>query len=238
MNAFKAGFVGLIGQPNAGKSTLLNLLVEEKVAIVNPKPQTTRRRVLGIVNTNQAQAVLVDAPGFVNAQDGLNKFLKDELEQVVDSADALLVLLNLDERKFENLEKIIGIAVASRKPWVPVITKTDLKDRIRRIPIIERELDKHGVRPLLVNQKDFSVDHRDEILESLLRILPSSAGPLYDLEMYTPHSYRELVDEIIREKCFEAVDKEVPYQLAVRVRAYDEVSSKKLEWPLVKTSKN
>ena len=96
MNNFRAGFVALIGEPNAGKSTLLNTLIQEKVSIVNEKPQTTRRRVMGILSSPRAQLVFVDAPGVVRSETGLNRFLQDEAKNVVQQADAVLLLLAAD----------------------------------------------------------------------------------------------------------------------------------------------
>src|SRR6185437_8403796 len=94
---YKAGFVGVIGLPNSGKSTLVNGLVGEKVSIVSSKPQTTRRRQLGILNRPHAQMVFVDAPGMLSAESGLNRFLMEEALDIVAKSDVLMAVLNVDE---------------------------------------------------------------------------------------------------------------------------------------------
>src|SRR5215475_12388779 len=103
--SYRAGFVGVIGLPNSGKSSLVNRLVGEKVSIVSSKPQTTRRRSLGILSLPEGQLIFVDAPGFLKAGKGLKHFLMEEAEDVVAGADALIVVLNIDESEPENLKK-------------------------------------------------------------------------------------------------------------------------------------
>ncbi|MBX9768253.1 MAG: 50S ribosome-binding GTPase, partial [Bdellovibrionales bacterium] len=106
---FRAGFVALVGVPNAGKSTLANILVGEKFTIVSKKPQTTRRRTLGVVNRPNSQLVLMDAPGVINATKGLNQFLASEWEDVIQSADALLLVLNIDSKSADQAERLVEI---------------------------------------------------------------------------------------------------------------------------------
>jgi len=174
---FKAGFLGLIGQPNAGKSSLLNFLVKEKVSIVTSKPQTTRRRIMGVWTADEGQIVFVDAPGLVKSTSGLNNFLEREAHDVIRSSDAVIAVLSLDEATAERNEEILDLVAKSKKPWIGIVTKTDLKD----------------------------MEH-----------------PLYDSEMYTTENVRDLAEEIIREKCFESLNYEVPYQIAVQIRKFDE----------------
>lgn len=134
---YKSGFLGIIGQPNAGKSSLLNFLVDEKVSIVSEKPQTTRRRIIGIWQSNEGQIIFVDAPGIIQTDKGLNGFLAIESKDVIQQSDALIVVLSLDEKKQEDAEQIIKMAVNSGKPWVAVITKLDLVDKIHRLSILK-----------------------------------------------------------------------------------------------------
>src|SRR4051812_19024969 len=125
MSQFRAGFVALIGEPNAGKSTLLNLLVGEKVSIVTEKPQTTRQRVTGILTTKQSQLVFVDSPGTLRSTSGLNKFLQDELTDVVANADVILALLASDATE-GSAKHLLELIQKEGKPFVAVITKSDL----------------------------------------------------------------------------------------------------------------
>ncbi|MGZ3745017.1 MAG: GTPase Era [Pseudobdellovibrionaceae bacterium] len=222
--SYKAGFLGLIGQPNAGKSTLMNYLVSEKVSIVTEKPQTTRRRVLGVWSSEEGQIVFVDAPGLINADKGLNGFLAKEAEDVIGQSDAILAVISLDEKNAEDAEKVIKMVSGSQKPWVGVITKSDLVEKQHRIMILKKMIEEAGGKALQVSAKDMEADpeNREAILLELLALLPESPAPLYDVELFTPHNTRDLVAEIIREKCFEFVHQEIPFSMAVRILKFDE----------------
>lgn len=228
--SYKSGFVGLVGLPNAGKSSFLNRVIEEKVSIVTAKPQTTRRRVLGILPIEESQGqkgqiVFVDAPGFIKSTSGINPFLRGELEDVVKTSDALLAVLSLDEKTPEQIDEIIDLVVASKKPWIAFINKTDLIDKAHRLPIIIEKVKAKGGAYVagtctheegvpLQALKDFFLSH-----------LPESGGPLFDTEIYTPHTIRELCSEIVREKCFEHLHQEIPYSMAVHILKFDEKPS-------------
>ncbi|MCX7674574.1 MAG: GTPase Era [Bdellovibrionaceae bacterium] len=230
---FRAGFVGFIGLPNAGKSTLLNALVDEKVAIVSPKPQTTRRRHLGIVTLKQGQVVLVDAPGLVRADRGLNAFLRQEAEEVMAESDVLLAVLNTDASSPEVLEEVVQLVHRSGKPWFVVLTKVDLPEYARRREKMESlfapltQKDGEPVRSLEFSsswsQADL-VDFKARFWECALALLPEMPAPLYDPELFTPHTQRELVAELIREQCFLQLEQELPYSLAVRIRSFQETT--------------
>ena len=218
---YRAGFVGLIGLPNSGKSTLMNALVGKKVSIVTSKPQTTRRRVMGLISEKDFQIVFVDAPGVVKAKSGLNLFLREEAEDVISQSDALSAVLNIDERRAEHLEEIVQMVKASGKPWIALMHKTDLP-QLHRPQILREKLALLGV-PIaqgssLVEPKAV----REILLESLLTLIPDAKATLYDEEMYTLSSTRELCAEIIREKCFELLHQEIPFGLAVKIQRYAE----------------
>jgi GTP-binding protein Era len=219
---YRSGFVGLIGQPNAGKSTLMNFLIDQKVSIVTSKPQTTRRRVVGIQNISDAQIVFVDAPGIIKAEKGLNAFLVKEAEDVMKESDVILAVLNIDESSSDQLDKIINLAKTSGKPWMGIITKTDVKEKAHRILILKDMVEKQGVKCLQISSLKCGQEFRESILFEISRLLPLSVGPLYDENMYTTENVRQLCSEIIREKCFEKLNFEIPYQLAVNIRKFDE----------------
>jgi len=223
---YRSGFVGLIGLPNAGKSTLMNLLVKEKVSIVTPKPQTTRRRVLGIVSTDEGQAVFVDAPGVLKATKGLNAFLAKEAEDVIQQSDVLIAVLAVDTEKKEQAEEIIEMILKSSKPWFAVITKVDMSELLRRREALRELCVKHksclGVIEASSQWGKESEAVRKEILRLCFTKLPESKAPLYDIELFTPHNVKDLVAEIIREQCFEVLHHELPYQVAIRIQKFDE----------------
>lgn len=225
--SYKAGFIGLIGQPNAGKSTLMNFLVSEKVSIVSAKPQTTRRRILGIWSTDAGQVVFVDAPGVIRADKGLNGFLAQEAEDVIRSSDALIAVVSVDEEKPEDAERVIEMVAKSGKPWLGVITKTDITEKAHRLMILKKMIEDKNGKSLSISvnalKKDAeAAEDREAILIELLSLLPDSPAPLYDIELFTNENVREMVAELIREKCFELLHHEVPYSLAVRILKFDE----------------
>lgn len=218
---YRAGFVGLIGLPNSGKSTLMNALVGEKVSIVTAKPQTTRRRVMGLVSSENYQVVFVDAPGVVNAKSGLNMFLREEAYDVISQSDLLVAVLNIDEKSPEALDEIISLVVESGKPWIAVIHKTDLPE-LHRPQILRSKLSELNVPVVQGSALHEGDSLRESLLEHIVPKLPNAEGPLYDEELYTLSSTRELCAEIIREKCFETLHQEVPFGLAVRIQRFDE----------------
>jgi GTP-binding protein Era len=217
----KAGFVSLVGLPNAGKSTFVNALIGEKVGIVSAKPQTTRKRVIGIYNEPDLQACFVDSPGYVEATTGLNAYLKDELKAVIKDGDLLIAVLNLDARKLEDLLALAEMAANSGKKWFAVITKMDI-DKDLRSERLRTELLKYNVPVLNVSAVKRPERLRELILPLVREMLPENPAPFFDNESYTTQNIRDLVAEIVREKCFEALHQEVPYGLAVKVLKYDE----------------
>lgn len=215
----KAGFVGLIGLPNSGKSTLMNAMIDEKVSIVTPRPQTTRRRVHGIWSDECTQIVFVDSPGLVASKPGLFDFLAKEAKEVMSESDALIAVLSLDLKSAEEAQSILELVAASKKPWIAVINKVDLSDLGHRVLILKDILSKYEVPVLTissVNQDTFQKEFRGLILEEVQKILPESPSPLFDPELYTTEKMRDLVCEIVREKCFLNLKDEVPYSIAVR----------------------
>lgn len=222
--SYRAGFLGLIGQPNAGKSTLMNYLVDEKVSIVSNKPQTTRRRILGIWSTDNAQVVFVDAPGVVASDKGLNAFLAQEARDVIADSDALLAIVSVDEAKPEDAEQILDMVKASGKPWIGVITKSDIEEKAHRIMILKRMIEERGAKAFSVSVKESKDDNeeREAMLIEFANLMPESPAPLYETELFTNENVRDMVTEIIREKCFEILHQEIPYSLAVRIIKFDE----------------
>lgn len=233
-NNYKAGFVALVGQPNAGKSTLMNRLVKEKLSIVTAKPQTTRRRVIGIVNADQGpqqgQVVFVDSPGFIKANKGLNSFLAKEVLDVFESSDCLIAVLSVDEKEPKGIQQILDLIKESGKKWIAVINKVDKVDLHSRVTKIREMIEKTKVgTPVFEFSSTWKQDADpviQQIVQAALVHLPDCPEPLYDVELFTPHTTRELAAEIIREACFEELTQEVPYSIAVRISKFDEDSSK------------
>lgn len=224
---YRAGFLGLIGQPNAGKSTLMNFLVKEKVSIVSAKPQTTRRRILGLWSGQEGQIVFVDAPGVLDVEKGLNGYLAKEAREVIADSDALVAVLSVDAAKPDEAEQTLKLVAESGKPWLAVITKTDITGKAHRIMILKDQVEKFGKKALSISalSQDSEIDQdRDALLAELLAMLPEAPAPLYDIELFTPETERTLAAEIVREKCFEFLHQEIPFGLATRIIKFDEAA--------------
>lgn len=228
----KSGFVALVGLPNAGKSTLVNSLIGEKVGIVSRKPQSTRRRVVGVYNDSDSQICFVDAPGRVRSNSGLNHFLQEELNAVVRASDVCLAVLNLDAKKIEDLLAITDLVQSSAKPWAIFISKTDMDSGHRLFRLQETLKERYSVNgqfsiPIVSgNLRSLGSDEgprwKSSLLPVLKNMLSDSPARLYGNDLYTTQTTRELTEEVVREKCFDYLHEEIPYGLATQVRKYDE----------------
>jgi GTPase len=225
----RAGFIGMVGLPNSGKSTLVNALVGEKVAIVSSKPQTTRKRVLGILNKTglknsgldgaDAQFVFVDAPGKIQDQKGLNAFLKQEYASVLLESDILIAVLNVDAPKFTYLEAIVNEVKDTGKPWLAVITKDDLPHPHRTVRL-RSLVAECGVPCIAVSATRRAEQMKELLLPLIEEKLPQSPAKLFDDEQFTDQSERDIVAELVREKCFQTLHDELPFGLATKVMDY------------------
>lgn len=221
---YKAGFVGIVGQPNAGKSSLLNVFVEDKVSIVTAKPQTTRRRIMGLLSKEQGQIVFVDSPGFVKSSKGLNYFLEKEAKDVMDSSDVLIVLLSVDEKKPEFISEVLDLVKTTNKAKIYIIHKADLlnfENRIEKIRNMILASDKEA-EVFVFSSVKVDLESKAMILDSLFRRLPGSAAPLYEIDLISPHKSRDLAAEMVREQCFQELHQELPYSLAVQIGKFED----------------
>ena len=213
--------IGLLGQPNAGKSTLMNDIIGEKVSIVTRKAQTTRKRIRGIYTDSQKQLVFIDPPGVIRAQKGLNQFLQREWEKSLEECDGVLALMNVDENNIERIEEIFQIAYKLNKPWIAVITKSDLCQP-QRIEVLKGRLQKEKI-PYTLSSYRQSEKTRKSIFKLIEPWLIES-NPVYEEDFFTTQSLREIFSEFTLESCFEFLHEEVPYQLAIQVIQFKESS--------------
>ena len=220
MSQFRAGFVALIGEPNAGKSTLTNLLVGEKVSIVTDKPQTTRQRVTGILTTNQSQLVFVDSPGMLRSTSGLNAFLQEELTDVVSKADVVLALLPSDATE-GSAKHLLEMIKKEGKPFAAVITKADLL-KGTATPRFFQLLLEQKIPFFSISALKRPEEAKEEVLKVVEPLLPPADAPLYEDDIYTTQSMRQMAGEAIRESCFQNLQKEIPYGIAIRIKSFQE----------------
>ena len=215
----KAGFVNIVGNPNVGKSTLMNQLVGEKISIATFKAQTTRHRIMGIVNTPESQIVFSDTPGVLKPNYKLQESMLAFSESALQDADVLLYVTDVVENPEKNrdfLEKVARMTV----PVLLLINKIDQSDQKGLGDIVEKW---HGLLPnaeiLPISAKNkFGTDL---LLKRILELLPDSP-PYFDKDQLTDKPARFFVSEIIREKILLYYDKEIPYSVEVSVERFKE----------------
>ena len=220
-DTFKSGFVSLIGLPNAGKSTLLNALVGQKVAIVADKPQTTRTSIQGVLTLPEAQIVFLDTPGIHKADTPLNKRLMQAVRNSLEERDLLLFVADATRPFGEEDRRALDMAGKTGCPVVLVLNKIDLlKDKAALLPLIE-EYRKHFTFAEYVPVSAARKNGLEDLQRVILAHLPP--GPAYFPEDYvTDQPERFLAAELIREKILLATRQEVPHSIAVSVDKWEE----------------
>ena len=216
----KSGMVAIVGPPNAGKSTLLNSLLGQKISIVTAKPQTTRNRILGIVNDPGYQIVLLDTPGLHKAREPLNEEMVKAAQASLTEVDAILFLVDVSLPLPEKNRAAIGYLAGVDSPSILVLNKMDLLAREQLLPLMDSY---RGLFPFaaIVPISALQNGGTDILLRELLTVLPT--GPrLYPEDIPTDATERFIVSEIIREKIFMLTSQEIPYSTAVTVDSFKE----------------
>jgi len=211
----KAGFVSLLGRPNAGKSTLLNRLVGAKMAIVSPRPQTTRNRITGILHRPDAQVVFVDTPGLHAGGGQLGRFMLETAHRAVEDVDAVCLVVDATARGGPD-DLVLAPLRAYAGPTVCALNKVDLvRPRAALLPLLERWRDAHPFQELVpISAADGT--NCDRLLEILVGTLPVEPA-LFPADATSDQPETFWAAEIIREQVFHFVHQEVPYATAVRV---------------------
>jgi GTP-binding protein Era len=223
---FKSGFVSLIGRPNAGKSTLLNLLLGEKIAIISPKPQTTRNRILGIKNLPAGQIVFLDTPGIHYSRNRFSQAMVKVALATFQEVDVVCFLIEADRPDNEENDLVLEDLKRVSKPVILVINKIDLVSKSRLLPIMERYSQLRAFEQIIPISALLG-DGVDVLVAELFKILPQ--GPnFFPEDMITDLSERFLVAEFIREKVIQLTREEIPYSTAVEVEEFNERQEKNL----------
>lgn len=222
MSEHRSGFVAILGRPNVGKSTLLNALLGQKIAAVSPRPQTTRRRQLGILTLEHAQMVFVDTPGLHKAKHKLGEFLNQEAQEALEGVDLILWLVDSSTEPTEE-DTLISTLLNKASPQTPrmlVLNKIDLlkpDEESARVELYSKLLNQAAVRKVSAAKRL----GLGEMLESLIQLLPARP-PEYPEEQITDLYEREIAADLIRESCLLKLRDEVPHSLAVRIDEFKE----------------
>lgn len=218
MSEFKSGFVGIFGKPNAGKSTLLNGILNEKLAIVSPKAQTTRNKILGILTEKNFQIIFSDTPGILQSNYKLHERMLKEIDLVKQGTDVVLFIMDVKDSMDENMALISQFS--SKQPLLLIINKIDQgnQDKIKHIKETAAKATQiKGVIEISALNKT----NLDLLLQTIVDYLPAMP-PYYDADTLTDKPMRFFVSELIREKLFFLLSEELPYHAAVLVRQYEE----------------
>jgi GTPase len=223
----RSGFVALVGRPNVGKSTLLNMLVGAPLAIVSPKPQTTRNRLIGVKSLPQAQCIFVDTPGIHhNRSSLLNRRMVEAALSAVYDTDVLVFVVDAQRGLLPEDESVAAQLSERQAPVVVVINKLDLIGKAALLPLMER-------LAMLVPERDIipvsarTGENMEALMHAVIPLLP--VGPaLYPDDELTDQSERGLAQEIVREQLFLQTQQEVPYAVAVAVEEFTEKPEKQV----------
>ena len=223
-NKFRSGFVGIIGAPNAGKSTLLNQVLGQKISITSKKPQTTRDRILGIVNSPSSQIIFIDTPGIHKSTTLLNRRIVDQAMQALEDVDVILFMVDVAARNYSAEKLIISQLKKTSKTVVLALNKIDLVKKAEVFNLVGEFQKLHKFKSIIPvsAQKGIQVKNILEEVEKSLDIGPR----LFPEETFTDVSEKFMVKEIIREKVFRLTGMEIPYSSAVTIDSF--VVEKKL----------
>ncbi|HEX2574069.1 MAG TPA: GTPase Era [Polyangia bacterium] len=237
---FRAGLIAIVGLPNVGKSTLMNRILGQKIAIASPRPQTTRNRILGIHNTPEAQLVLVDTPGLpglgraaTGRRTELGRYMREESLAALASVDAVLVIIEAPQRErlARTVEKgyqigaeyrfLLGALQENKKPTVLALNKVDAaRDKRALLPVLDAWQKTHPFRAL-VPISATTGEGVDRLESELIAVLPEGER-LFPEDVVTDRAERWLAAEMVREQVFLLTRQEVPYAVAVTIDTFEE----------------
>ncbi|APF17427.1 GTPase Era [Caldithrix abyssi] len=216
---FKSGYVAIIGLPNAGKSTLLNALLNIKLSIISAKPQTTRRRVLGILNKAEYQVVFIDTPGIIKPKYKLHTRMMEQVHTALQDADLLALIVDATEHKHP-VEVDLEAMNPKKKPALLLLNKVDLINKQDLLPLIDQYREFYPFEEIIPISA-LKRDGVDQVEQEIVKRLPQHP-PFYPPDVLSDQPERFFVAEIIREKIFERFFQEVPYSTEVVVEEFKE----------------
>ena len=218
---YKSGFVAILGRPNAGKSTLMNRLVGQKIAIVTSKPQTTRNRIQGIITQPEGQLVLIDTPGLHDADSALGRQMMQEVAAALEGVDVLLLMVDVTDGGAPTDTQLLQRAQRFRGKTILALNKIDRVPKQKLLPMIA-SFQKAFEFAAIVPISALKGDGTEELLTAMLQELPLGA-PYFPEDQVTDQPERFLASEIVREKAMRVMYHEVPYALSVVVDKFEEL---------------
>lgn len=220
INSSKSGYISIVGAPNVGKSTLLNLLVGERLAIVTNKPQTTRNKILGIRTEDQAQMIFLDTPGIHQSKIKLNQRMVKRALEAISDADLILFIADAKRPFQPDEEYIITVLQKAKCPIVLIINKIDLVSKDALLPIMDQynsRINPADIFPI----STLKGENMEELIPKIIHYLPASPH-YYPDDTLTDRSTRFIVAEMIREKVIRLTMQELPYSTAVTIESFEE----------------
>jgi GTPase len=217
---FHSGYTALVGAPNAGKSTLINTLVGQKIAIVSPRPQTTRNRILGVVNRPGAQIAVIDTPGIHRPRSALNRLMVDELNHAFEAIDVLTLVVDASRNSGSEDRLALDRVKNSGQPVILVLNKIDVIPKASLLPMIQAFSRRHDFAEIIPISAKKS-DGLESLIAAWTARLPENP-PIFPEDQFTDQPERFLVSEYIREKALRHTHSEVPQAVAVLVDRFEE----------------
>ncbi len=214
----KAGFVSIIGRPNAGKSTLMNVIVGERLSIITPKAQTTRHRIMGIINTNDYQVVFNDTPGIIDPKYGLHNSMMKFVDESLEGCDVIVLIAEVGEKDIS--EEVAKRLQKAKVPVILALNKVDLLPQEEIAEKIKFWADKK-LFTSVVPMSALNKFNTDALLAEIVDLMPESP-PFYPKDQLTDKPEKFFASEIIREKIFYRYKKEIPYSTEVIIEQFKE----------------
>jgi len=224
---FRCGSVALLGRPNVGKSTLMNKIIGTKVAIVTPKPQTTRQRILGIHTDEEQQIIFIDTPGIHKGSKQLNRNMVKVAYAAAEEAEVLCIMQDASKPMDRGTAALIERFADGRlqQPRIHVLNKIDQSNKDRLLPRLKevQDLDPNAVAYVPISARKGS--QVASLLQEISKYLPKQQ-PLYDPEWFTDQSQKQMAAEYVREQVFLSMYQEIPFQTAVEIEAFEVINNK------------
>ena len=224
MGKFKSGFVTLIGRPNVGKSTLMNNLIGQKIAITSSKPQTTRNRIQTVYTDETGQIIFLDTPGIHKAQNKLGEYMDSVAERTLSEVDVVLWLVEPTTFIGKGEQHIAELLSATKTPVILVVNKIDTVEKGELLPVIDKYKDMVNFKAC-VPVSAATGENKEDLLETVFDLLPE--GPMYyDEDVVTDQAERQITAELIREQALRRLKDEVPHGVAVVIDSMKEEKDK------------